>query len=186
MSTTKDDITQYAMNLIGGRSFSSFSYDDISREFNLTKAAVHYHFRNKEDLGVAVCDALREGLLAEREAGIEAARRGRHPWHFLKARAKMLAPGGICPLVSLQADFENLSDRLRQALAKATREEVATFCAVARAYQPGVDEAAVVALLLGLKGALQYRRVMGEKFFQQAAKAIKEQFFALLPRRAQG
>lgn len=184
MSTTKDEIAELALKLVGRKSFSSFSYDDISRELDLTKAAVHYHFQSKEELGIAVCEALREKLLAARVEELAKARKGRHPWRYLEARFKTLAPGGICPIVSLQADFENLPERLREALTALTATEIENLRLVTRAYDGEADEEAVIALLLSLKGALQYRRVMGERFFKKMVNCVKTQFFALVPDRA--
>ena len=54
MKSKKEEITRYAiLRLIKQRSFSTFSYEDISKEMNMTKAAVHYHFEKKDDLGIA-------------------------------------------------------------------------------------------------------------------------------------
>lgn len=184
MSTTKSDIALYALDLIGQRSFSSFSYDDISRRFDMTRAAVHYHFKSKEDLGIAVCEMLRDNLLESREEELREAEKGRHPWLFLESRFKSLAGGGICPIVSMQADFGNLSEKLRAALSEATEAEIDTLRALVRAYDPDADMDVVITLFFSVKGALQYRRAMGEKFFQKMAKSIKEQFYAAVPKRA--
>lgn len=47
MSTKREEIIGHALRLIKHRSFSSFSYEDISKELKMTKAAVHYHFGKK-------------------------------------------------------------------------------------------------------------------------------------------
>jgi len=184
MSATKSEIAMFALGLIAHKSFSSFSYEDISREFNMTKAAVHYHFKSKEDLGVAICELLRDMMLESRPEEIEAAKSGRHPWQYIESRFKSLPSTGICPIVSMQADFENLPDHLRTALAEVTTIEIETLSRLAHAYSDKVDDGAIVPLLLSLKGALQYRRVMGDVFFKQAVKRIKAQFYEAIPKRA--
>lgn len=183
MSTTKSEIALFALKSAGSKTFSSFSYDDVAREFNMTKAAVHYHFKNKEDLGVALCETFRNMLLESRTREIEAARGGRHPWLFVEAMFKSLPAGGICPIVSLQADYENLPERVRAALTELTTVEIETLRLLTRAYDEKVDFDTVLPQLLSLKGALQYRRVMGEKFFQKALKSIKALFYAAIPKR---
>lgn len=181
MSVTKANIVNFACALVGRKSFSSFSYDDIAREFAMTKASVHYHFRSKEDLGVAICDSLREQLLALREEELAEVERGRHPWKYVKARFKAVDEGCICPISSLQADCENLPGRVREALAGVSEVEIENVIMLARAYDADVDKKTVVGLFLCLKGALQYRRVMGEKFFRKMMQHVKEEFYGLLP-----
>lgn len=183
MSTTKSEIAVFSLGLIMQKSFSSFSYDDISRRFNMTKAAVHYHFKSKEDLGVAICELLRDRIVASRGEEMEAAKKGRHPWRYVASRFKAIGADGICPIVSLQADFENLPERLRAALKEVTEVEIDNFCRLARAYDDTVDDDMVISLLFGVKGALQYRRVMGEKFFQSIMKRIQAQFYSVIPQR---
>lgn len=184
MSTVKSEIAAFAMGIVAHKSFSSFSYDDISRAFGMTKAAVHYHFKNKEDLGVAICELIRDKMLESRQAEVEAARKGRHPWLYIETRFKALPSNGICPIVSMQADFENLPEQLRAALAEVTSVEIENLRLLTRAYDDTIDDEIVLPLLFSIKGALQYRRVMGEGFFKKAMKNIKNQFYAAIPRRA--
>lgn len=184
MSTVKSEIAMFALGLIMRKSFSSFSYDDISHRFNMTKAAVHYHFKNKEDLGVAICELLRDAILAAQDKEVALAARGRHPWQYVETRHKAIPSGGICPVVSLQADFENLPERLRLALKEVTEAEVENLCLLARTYDSDVDENGVISLLFSLKGAMQYRRVMGDTFFRKVLKNVKAQFYSVIPKRA--
>lgn len=183
MSSTKSDIMAFTLELIGRKNYSSFSYDDIAREFNMTKAAVHYHFKNKEDLGVAICEMFLDKILALRKEWIETCQKGQHPWRYLEERIKKLPAGAICPIISLQADFENLPERLHYALKEVTTAEIDTLHILAKAYRDDVDKEALTLVLLGIKGAMQYRRVMGEVFFQKTVRTIKAQFYAIIPKR---
>lgn len=45
-----------AERLVQTRGFNSFSYADVARELELTKAALHYHFATKADLGEALLE----------------------------------------------------------------------------------------------------------------------------------
>lgn len=54
MSQTKDEILSLADGLIRMKGYNAFSYHDISSELKIKNAAVHYHFRSKEILGVSV------------------------------------------------------------------------------------------------------------------------------------
>jgi len=55
-SETAEQILDLAETLIQTRSYSAFSYQDISDALGLTKASIHYHFPSKAELGVAVVD----------------------------------------------------------------------------------------------------------------------------------
>jgi TetR/AcrR family transcriptional repressor of nem operon len=56
VATTRryDQILDVAEHLAQVRGFNGFSYADIAAELGITKAAVHYHFANKSELGRAL------------------------------------------------------------------------------------------------------------------------------------
>jgi TetR/AcrR family transcriptional regulator, transcriptional repressor for nem operon len=51
---TAGRILDTAEDLVQVRGFNGFSYADISAELGITKAALHYHFAGKADLGLAL------------------------------------------------------------------------------------------------------------------------------------
>jgi TetR/AcrR family transcriptional regulator, transcriptional repressor for nem operon len=53
-SETAMRILDVAERLVEVRGFNGFSYADVSGELKITNAALHYHFANKSDLGVAL------------------------------------------------------------------------------------------------------------------------------------
>lgn len=181
MSTTRDEIIAIALRLIRQKNYSSFSYDDISRELGITKAAIHYHFKAKEDLGLAVCDFVRGELLARHRVRLEEVRNGRHPWSIIEERANNAAQCGICPMVSLQSDFANLPGVLQEGLRRLVETELECFCALIEAYNAKADCADAVTPFLAFKGAMQYRRTMGEGFYQKSIKNIRKQFYCAVP-----
>jgi TetR/AcrR family transcriptional repressor of nem operon len=48
------DIMDVAERLVQSRGFNGFSYADVARELGVTKAALHYHFPGKAELGAAL------------------------------------------------------------------------------------------------------------------------------------
>ncbi|HEV8064125.1 MAG TPA: TetR/AcrR family transcriptional regulator, partial [Acidimicrobiales bacterium] len=56
-----------AERLVQSRGFNGFSYADVASEIGITKAALHYHFGGKAELGEALIDryALRFGAALE-------------------------------------------------------------------------------------------------------------------------
>jgi TetR/AcrR family transcriptional regulator, transcriptional repressor for nem operon len=57
---TASAIVDLAEELVLDRGFNGFSYADIAAELGIRNAAIHYHFRSKCDLGVAVTRRARE------------------------------------------------------------------------------------------------------------------------------
>jgi TetR/AcrR family transcriptional repressor of nem operon len=51
---TSDRILDVAERLAQSRGFNGFSYADVANELDLTKAALHYHFPGKAELGIAL------------------------------------------------------------------------------------------------------------------------------------
>ena len=66
-------ILDIAEHLLQVRGFNGFSYADIAAELNITKAALHYHFAGKADLGEALI-ARYAGRFAEALTGLDAGR----------------------------------------------------------------------------------------------------------------
>ena len=52
MLNRKKQIMDTAEELLQKRSFSSFSYQDLSDQIGISKATIHHHFPTKDDLGV--------------------------------------------------------------------------------------------------------------------------------------
>ena len=71
---TASRILDVAERLVQVRGFNGFSYADIAAELQITKAALHYHFASKADLG--------EALIA------------RYAEHFMAALANLDTAGG--------------------------------------------------------------------------------------------
>ena len=61
MADRKTEILDAAADLVQSRSFSAFSYQDLSDILGIRKASIHHHFRTKDDLGVALAEHYREG-----------------------------------------------------------------------------------------------------------------------------
>lgn len=182
MAVKKDEIIEYAFRLIKYKSFSAFSYEDISKEFKISKAAVHYHFERKDDLGVAVCERLQEGLIRSYEhCQAEIKNCKGHPWSFIENRVNTIAEDEICPILSLQSDYENLSDKLREKIKELSMSEIELMERLVKEYSKHYKASEVVIpALMSIKGALQYRRMLGEEFFTNTINNVKKQFYAAM------
>lgn len=180
MATKREEIINYALRLIKNRSFSTFSYEDISKELNMTKAAIHYHFEKKEDLGIAICERLQAGLVKSYEQSrIDILNFKGHPWSFIESRIGTIKPDEICPILSLQSDYENLSVKFRERIKKLCSSEIELFEQLVKEYTPGLkSDKALVSSVMSVKGALQYRRILGEEIFTEVIADVKKRFYA--------
>jgi TetR/AcrR family transcriptional regulator, transcriptional repressor for nem operon len=59
-SSTASDILDAAERLVQSRGFNGFSYADVSSELGITKAALHYHFAGKAELGESLISRYNE------------------------------------------------------------------------------------------------------------------------------
>src|SRR5262245_48000912 len=63
-ASTAAQILDVAERLVQERGFNGFSYADIASELGVTKAALHYHFASKADLGDALIERYAERFFA--------------------------------------------------------------------------------------------------------------------------
>ncbi|AAK76833.1 TetR/AcrR family transcriptional repressor of nem operon [Clostridium acetobutylicum] len=184
MSSKKDDIISLAVTLIKKKGFLALSYDNISKEMNITKTAIHYYFEKKEDLGIAVCEKLQKGLVQDYEKSLNQIMNGQDgPWFFVSSRISTIGATEMCPISSLQADYEELPDRMKNMLEKISSSEMKLWSSLVKQYASDADsEALAKTSLLSVKGALQYRRVLGDSAFSNMMQSIQDQFFESLNR----
>jgi len=115
-SQTKARILNHAEDLFRQRSYSGFSYNDISRPLGIKNAAVHYHFPSKGDLGVAIIDRYRRILARvtrrRPENGDQAIQQLEALFEFestLNSRDQR-----VCPLAVLATDYANITPAMQK------------------------------------------------------------------------
>ena len=181
--STKDKIIEYSIKLIKSKGYSSFSYDDIAQKLKISKAAVHHHFEKKEYLGIAVCQYLQSKIV---DGYNKISKQNVHPWIFAETRINTIKSGEICPISSLQSDFDQFSPKLKKELKKTTDMEIKHFQELVSEYAPELsDYSQAVNSYLALKGALQYRRILGEEFYEKSVLSIKKEFYAFLDKKGE-
>ena len=62
MSDTRTQILDLAERAIRLRGYHAVSFRDLADELGIKSASIHYHFRHKEDLGLAVVDRYAERI----------------------------------------------------------------------------------------------------------------------------
>lgn len=56
MSSRKEEILDIAQHLTQTKGFNGFSYNDISNEIGIKTSSIHYYFKSKDDLAIALIE----------------------------------------------------------------------------------------------------------------------------------
>jgi TetR/AcrR family transcriptional repressor of nem operon len=122
--SAKDDagtaprILDVAERLVQVRGFNGFSYADVSAEVGITRAALHYHFAGKADLGLALITRY-SGRFADELARIDAGDLA--PDARLEAYAVLyldvLKQQRMCLCGMLAAEYQTLPPPMQEAVA---------------------------------------------------------------------
>jgi TetR/AcrR family transcriptional regulator, transcriptional repressor for nem operon len=116
---TASRILDVAEHLVQVRGFNGFSYADIAAELRITKAALHYHFAGKADLGEALITRY-AGRFADALAGVGAG--GDDASTKLAAYAdlylQVLRDRRMCLCGMLAAEYQTLPEPMRDAVIK--------------------------------------------------------------------
>lgn len=173
MDNRKTQIIDLAFKLIQEKGYVAFSYDDLAKPLGITKASIHYHFEKKEDLGLTIADRMMTSLEQfDRQYAAFSARERLHK--FIEERIERFGENEICPLSSLQADYESLPTALQQKIQLLSQKEVAVLADILSDMKgegaidkSGDTEALACSILACGKGMLQYRRALGKQMVPQ-------------------
>jgi TetR/AcrR family transcriptional repressor of nem operon len=176
-------VLDIAERFVQVRGFNGFSYADVAAELGVTKAALHYHFASKGDLGAALIDrycARLAARLAALDAGCPAAVDRLHG--YVGLYRGMLAEGRLCLCAMLAAEYHTLPGPMQAAVLRffgqneAWLESVLAGAAAEGSITlRGPARDAAVALVAGLEGAMLVARPFGDlaRFEIAAASLVR-------------
>lgn len=167
---TTSRILDVAERLLQVRGYNGFSYGDVATELGITRAALHYHFPGKGELGQALIEryAMRFGAaLAELDATApDAAAKLRG---YVALYTDVLSADRMCLCGMLAAEHRTLPDPLQQAVcdfftANTTwlRKVLEEGCSDGSLRCPGTAEATASMVLGTLEGAMLITRLDGD------------------------
>jgi TetR/AcrR family transcriptional repressor of nem operon len=106
-----------AERLVQQRGFNSFSYAHVATELGITKAALHYHFANKTDLGEALISRY-SARFAQALATIESdvATAAGKLAGYAELYQKVLRERRMCLCGMLAAEYQTLPQPMRDAV----------------------------------------------------------------------
>jgi TetR/AcrR family transcriptional repressor of nem operon len=189
---TATHILDIGERLVQVRGFNGFSYADVAAELDMTKAALHYHFPGKGELGRALIERYAERFVAaladideripEAPAKLDA---------YAGLYADVLRGQRMCLCGMLAAEYQTLPDPMRSAvIAFIDANEAWVERILAEGQRAGsiavtgrpADAARLI--VSGLEGAMLVARPYGDiARFETAAAGLLASFGAPLPAR---
>jgi TetR/AcrR family transcriptional regulator, transcriptional repressor for nem operon len=175
---TATQILDVSERFVQLRGFNGFSYADVAAELKITKAALHYHFAGKAELGEALVTRY-AARFAEALAEVEA--RTAEASARLDAYADLylavLREQRMCLCGMMAAEYETLPTSMQDAVVKFFNENERWL---ARVLEQGRKEGTLVftgppaetarMIVSGLEGAMLVARPFGDiRRFQDAA-----------------
>ena len=177
----KAQIISVAMDLLQTRGFENFSYLDIANRLAITKASIHHHFPKKEDLGVALCQAIQDWHEVEFSKILRADMSAQQKLNtYINANLRYACgKNKICPLSSLQVDIASLPKAMQPGLKALDEHELGFITQVlsqgreqGEFHFVGDTKGQAMVVVLACKAALQYSRVHGNDIFEQTMAQI--------------
>jgi TetR/AcrR family transcriptional repressor of nem operon len=182
MENRKEQIVNIAIDFIEKYGFDSFSYKDLSQAVGITKATLHHHFPRKEDLGVAVCEKLKveaKAIKSKIDKIGTAQEKIKYIFENLLSCAKA---GDICPISSLQAEYNVIPDSMKAMVADLSEGEIDYLSEI---LEQGLEEGTfqfkgnprsmALMILTSYKGAIQYSRVIDDNTIDTVMEQIYNQ-----------
>jgi TetR/AcrR family transcriptional regulator, transcriptional repressor for nem operon len=120
---TASRILDVAEQLVQVRGFNGFSYADIAAELRITKAALHYHFASKADLGEALIaryatrfNAALDAMKGEGEVGGGGTGAGAKLAAYARLYQRVLTDRRMCLCGMLAAEYQTLPQPMQDAV----------------------------------------------------------------------
>jgi TetR/AcrR family transcriptional repressor of nem operon len=123
---TRQFILQKAFELIYVNGYQATSIDEIIATTNVTKGAFFYHFKNKDDMGLAVINEVMLPAMSGKE--VQALKNSKDPVKDIYTFVKKLLENPLmvvtygCPAANLSQEMAPLNHRFSAALSKLVKQ----------------------------------------------------------------
>jgi TetR/AcrR family transcriptional repressor of nem operon len=174
-------ILDVAERMLQVRGYNGFSYGDVATELGITRAALHYHFQSKAELGQALIQRYAARFAAALDhldaTAPDAATRLRG---YVGLYTDVLSADRMCLCGMLAAEHRTLPDPLQQAVCDFfsantawLRKVIEQGCADGSLRCPGSPEDSASMVLGALEGGMLIARLDGDVArFTAAAKQL--------------
>lgn len=177
----RKEIIQLADTLIRHRGYNAFSFYDISDKIGIKTASIHYHFRAKSDLGVAVIEQQIEDLNElivryNQKSPLEKLDK------FLRIYTCIRKEKKVCLVGSLATDFNTLDEDVQEKLKKFSElmlNWVSSFLLEGRNqgvfYFEAEPRTKALIVITNMLAIVQLSRLTGEKDFEIVKESVKKE-----------
>ncbi len=182
MQDRKSEILDLALTLIQHRSYSAFSYRDLSEQLGISKAAIHHHFPSKESLGVAAAERYHEQI---KSVLMRSTKQSDDPWKQFEGYLKMVdgiveTENRICAAGSVQADYKDVPESVRDEMAALISFIISWITGVIQAGRkqgtmdfPGESMDQAIYIFTAVQGAMQIGRAQGKSQFDRVIRQLR-------------
>jgi len=183
MKNRKEQIVNTATTFIKKYGYDSFSYKDLSESIGITKATIHHHFPKKEDLGLTVCEQIRVKIFLAAEKKISQLNTPKEKLEYVMNKfLTEIEKGEICPISSLQAEYNILPNSMKEMVANLSEKENTYLCEILKegladgSFQfSGSPRSMAIMIIAAYKGSLQYSRTMDDNIVNIVLEQIYKQ-----------
>jgi TetR/AcrR family transcriptional regulator, transcriptional repressor for nem operon len=180
-ASTAAQILDAAERLVQERGFNGFSYADVARELGVTKAALHYHFASKAELGDALIDRYAARFFeALAKVDVEKTDAGDKLRAYAQLYTDVFRDDRMCLCGMLAADYTTLPDPMRERVVRFFDDNELWLARVLEAGRKagtirftGPARSVARTLIGGLEGAMLVARPYRDlKRFRDAAELL--------------
>jgi TetR/AcrR family transcriptional regulator, transcriptional repressor for nem operon len=182
---TRKAILKRAERYLQDAGFASFSFRDLANDLGIKSASVHYHFRSKEELGIALLQRYQEQFNRWTESRKTAGSPKGDLLQWFEYEQHLCRAGDICPGGAFGAEFAVLPERVREELEKLhgmqrqwMRMTIATGRQLGEIRPEGKVEDQAEMVLAALQGGLKIARASRDpKAFDGMLEQLKVMLF---------
>lgn len=181
---TREQILRVAGHLLQTRGFSGFSYANVAEALAVKPAAIHYHFPQKHDLGLALIERYRARY---QRWMLEADDQGLSPTEtfegYVRIASRFGEDGRVCPVGILTAELAGLPPEMHADVGLMVEELLTWLSGVMQEgrrrhefrFEGTADDAAAL-VAAALQGALQISRGTRRPCFDAVVRGLRLAF----------
>lgn len=180
---TRDEIVKIGTQLIKSHGYNAFSYADISEKLQIKNAAVHYHFRGKEDLLSEIIDQyiyqyklLQQQLQQLNVSATKAMEK------FIERYSVLVDCNSICIIGSIASDYNTLPESVKEKVQELVRmvlkmveQTLASGKKSGEFGFSGSPKTQSLLVMTNLAAGVQLARITGKKEYETIKRAIIRQ-----------
>ncbi len=180
---TKEEIVRIGTELIKSHGYNAFSYADIAAKLQVRNAAIHYHFRGKEDLLSEIIDQYIELYISlDKQLKAVGASATVALEKFIERYSCLVDANSICIIGSIASDYSTLpfsvKKKVNQLVSLVLKLVEQTLAAGKRSGEFKFQETPktqTLLLMTNLAAGVQLARITGKKEYDTIKQAIIRQ-----------